>query len=413
LINSQGTNFYQSAPNGNAAGNGLGVVSDTVFGLDAQVAMPFITLPGEGTTHPTIFAEGAYSKYTPDFYNIPAVTDSAVVAGLRLVLYKVTATVQYQAVGANFMSGAPLRYFGPDPATFAFWRGNYFPGFFGFANTLAINQTFDSAVSPGCSTAVNTTPATCTHSNPNLTYIYPIFNPFVATGPQYFSAFAPNSQGVTLNLTAPIRIGDFRLNGRLVGQDLQELTPNGFGQLAYGPGFASSAKLQEQRLEGGLQFGVPLFKQTLAVNLSAAVEHLKRNDKTTAPYIPFNPTTGSPDATSQALASAYGGAPVLFYPNYIDTYHQTWAAGATLPVTHDVVLGAIYNTQTYYGEYGLTLGQNIAERKDIYTVSATYNIPKTTSSITAFFRNQKYTDNVLPSYNFNQNREDLNFTVRF
>jgi hypothetical protein len=404
LSNSQGTNFYQSAPNGNAAGNGFGVVSDTVFGLDAQVPIPFITLGGDKTSHPVIFGEGAYSKYTPDFYNIPAVTDSAVVAGLRLKLYQATATVQYQAVGANFMEGAPLRYFGPDPATFTFWRGNYFPGFFGFGNTAAINATFDAATGQN------------TRNNPTLTYIYPIFNPFVAGGPQYFSAFAPNTEGVSLNITTPIRIGDLRLNGRLLGQHLQELTPNGFGQLAYGPGFASGVKLKEDRAEGGLQFGVPLFAKSLALNLSAAYERLARNDKTTASYVPFNPTTGGPDPTAAAAAANYtaaGNAPVLFYPNYINTFHWTFAAGATYPITRDVVLGGVYNSQTYHGSYGLTLGQNIAERKDIYTLSATYNIPKTTSSITAFFRNQKYTDNVLPTFNFNQNREDVNFTVRF
>jgi S-layer homology domain len=415
LVNSQGTNFFQSAPNGSAAGNGFGAVSDTVFGVDAQVALPFISL-GSDKSHPTIFGEGAWSKYTPDFYNIPAVTDSATVLGLRLKVFNVTATAQYQAVGANFLSGAPIRYFGSAPSTFTYWRGTYFPGFFGFGNTLAINRTFATAAQPGCSVAVGTTATTCAQSNPNLSYIYPIFNPFVASGPSYFSAFAPNTQGTTVNLTAPIRIGDLRLNGRLIGQHLEEITPNGFGQLQFGPGFASGTKLKEDRLEGGLQFGVPLFGQTLALNLSGAVEHLKRNDKTTGPYVPFNLTTGGADPSSQVAANTYtaaGNAPVLFYPNYIDTYHQTWAAGATMPVTRDVVLGAVYNTQTYHGSYGLTLGQNIAERKDIYTLSATYNIPRTTSSISAFFRNQKYTDNVVPSYNFNQNREDVNFTVRF
>ena len=405
LSNSEGTNFFQSAPNGSAAGNGFGVVSDTVFGLDAQVPIPFITLNShDPTSHPVAFGEGAYSKYTPDFYNIPTVTDSAVVAGVRLKLYQAVATVQYQAVGANFMEGAPLRYFGPDPSTFTFWRGNYFPGFFGFGNTLAINSTFDAATGQN------------TRNNPNLTFIFPLFNPFVAGGPQYFSAFAPNTEGVSFNITTPIRAGDLRLNARLLGAHLQELTPNDFGQLAFGPGFASGVKLKEDRLEGGLQFGVPVFGQSLALNLSAAVEHLKRNDKTTGSYVPFNPTTGGPDPTAGAAATAYvaaGNAPVLFFPNYIDEYHVTYAAGATMPVTRDVVLGAVYNSQTYHGSYGLTLGQNIAERKDIYTLSATYNIPKTTSSITAFFRNQKYTDNVLPTFNFNQNREDLNFTVRF
>jgi hypothetical protein len=400
VINSEGTTFYQSAPNGNAAGNGFGVVSDTVFGLDTQLPLAFITFGGDRTQHPVIFAEGAYSKFTPDFYNTPAVTDSAAVIGLRLKISQVTASLQYQAVGPNFMDGGPLRYFGPSPSTFQYWRGNFFPQFFGFANTLGINQTFDKI---GASTSTNST----------LTYIYPVFNPFVASGPQFFSAFAPNSQGYTLNVNTPFRVGDVKLNGRLLGQHLQELTPNGIGQLAYGPGFASSEKLKFDKFEGGLQFGLPVFGQNVAVNLSAATEHLYRKDQTAAPYVPFNPATGGPDAASAALLASYPGTAPLFFPNYIDETHTTLAAGASVPVARNLTLGVNASSQAYRGAYGTTLTQNIAERKDQYQGSLTYNIPKTTSSITAFFRNQKYTDNVLPTYNFNQNREDLNFTIRF
>ncbi len=321
-----------------------------------------------------------------------------------------TATIQYQAVGANFLDGAPLQYFGPAPATFQFWRGNFFPQFFGFANNLAINQTFDSAVTPGCAGTG------CSRNNTALTYIYPVFNPFVASGPQYFSAFAPNTSGFTVNITTPIRIGDTSLNGRLLAQHLQELTPNGFGQLSYGPGFATGTRLKFDKLEGGLQFGLPVFGQRLALNLSGAVEHLNRNDRTAYAYTPFNTVLGGPDPSEAAALNAYlagGATPVLFFPNYIDEYHTTLAAGATLPVTRDLVFGLAYNSQTYHGAYGTTVGQNIAERKDQYDATLTYNIPKTTSSISALFRNQKYTDNVIPTYNFNQNREDLNFSIRF
>ena len=410
VSNSQNTNFFQSAPAGNAAGNGFGVVSDTVFGLDAQLPLKFISLFGDKSQHPVLFGEAAFSKYTPDFYNTPAITDSAAVVGLRLKIYQATATLQYQAVGANFLDGGPLRYFGPAPATFQFWKGTYFPQFFGFGNNLAINQIFDGAVTPGC---VGTA---CTSRNANLSYIYPVFNPFVASGPQYFSAFAPNTRGLTLNITSPIRVGDLKINGRVLAQHLSEMQPNGFGQITYGPGFSTGTKLTFDKLEGGAQFGLPVFGQNLALNLSGAVEHLRRNDRTAYAYVPFNPATGGPDASSGAALNAYlsgGPTPVLFFPNYIDEYHTTLSAGATVPVTRDVSLGAVYNTQTYHGAYGLTVGQNIAQRKDVYTVSATYTIPKTTSSITAFFRNQTYKDNVLPSYNFNQNREDLNFTIRF
>jgi hypothetical protein len=410
VSNSQNTAFFQSAPNGNPAGNGLGVVSDTVFGIDAQLPISFINMGNDKTQHPVLFGEGAYSKFTPDFYNTPAVTDSAVVVGLRLKLYQATATIQYQAVGPNFLDGAPLRYFGPAPATFQFWKGNFFPQFFGFANNLAINQTFDGAVTPGC------TGAACTRNNANLTYIYPVFNPFVASGPQFFSAFAPNSQGFTANVTFPFSIGDTKLNGRFLGQHLSEMVPNGFGQMAYGPGFSSAQKLTFDKLEGGLQFSLPVFGSRVAVSVSDSFEHLVRNDKTAYAYVPFNPTVGGPDPTSGAALNAYlagGATPVLFYPNYLDEYHNTIDASATMPISRDLVVGVGYNTQTFHGSYGTTLGQNIAQRKDQYQGTLTYNIPKTTSSISALFRNQKYSDNVLPSYNFNQNREDLNFSIRF
>jgi hypothetical protein len=411
VSNSQFANFYQSAPNGNAAGNGYGAVSDTVFGLDAQLPLSFITLGGDRTQHPVLFGEGAYSKYTPDFYNTPAITDSALVVGLRLKLSTATATVQYQAVGPNFIDGGPLRYFGPAPSTFQFWRGNFFPQFFGFGNNLAINTTFDTTISPACAGAA------CTRNNANLTYIYPVFNPFVASGPQFFSAFAPNSQGFTANITAPISLGDTTLNARFLGQHLQEMVPNGYGQLAYGPGFASALRLKFDKLEGGLQFGVPVFGSKAAVNLTGSVEHLYRRDTTAYSYVPYSVTAGGPDASSAAALNGFlaipGNTPVLFYPNFVDEFHTTLAAGLTLPVTRDLNLGVAYNTQTYHGAYGTTLGQNISQRKDMYDATLVYNIPKTTSSIGVLFRNQKYTDAVIPTYNFNQNREDLNFSIRF
>jgi hypothetical protein len=416
VSNSQGTTFFQSAPNSFGSANGYGVVSDTVFGLDAQLPLSFITIGGDKTQHPVLFGEGAYSKYTPDFYNTPAITDSAAVLGIRLKLYQATATLQYQNVGPNFLDGGPLRYFGPAPSTFQFWKGNYFPQFFGFANNLAINQIFDSAVTPGCAGTA------CTSRNPGLTYIYPVFNPFVASGPQFFSAFAPNSRGLTLNITSPFNIGDTKFQGRLLGQQLREVVPNGFGQLAYGPGFATSTLLHFDKFEGGVQFALPIFGQKVAINLSDSYEHLFRNDKVGSSraayaYVPFNPATGGPDASSGAALNAYlsapGVTPVLFYPNYVDEYHNTIDASASMPLTKDLVLGLGYNTQTFHGSYGTTLGQNIAQRKDQYQGTLTYNIPKTTSSISALFRNQKYSDLVIPTYNFNQNREDLNFSIRF
>jgi hypothetical protein len=93
--------------------------------------------------------------------------------------------------------------------------------------------------------------------------------------------------------------------------------------------------------------------------------------------------------------------------------HATVAAGASVPLSRDLVFAAAYNNQQYGGKYGTTLGQNISETKQQYQGTLTYNIPKTTSSVSFLFRNQVYKDGVLPSYNFNGNREDVTFTIRF
>jgi hypothetical protein len=195
------------------------------------------------------------------------------------------------------------------------------------------------------------------------------------------------------------------------------MVPNGYGQLAYGPGFASNLRLKFDKLEGGLQFGVPIFNTKAAVNLSGSVEHLYRRDTTAYSYVPFNPVAGGPDASSAAALNSFlslpGNTPVLFYPNFVDEFHTTLAAGLTVPVTRDINFGVAYNSQHYHGAYGTTQFENISQRKDMYDATLIYNIPKTTSSIGVLFRNQKYTDSVIPSYNFNQNREDLNFSIRF
>jgi hypothetical protein len=385
-----------------AANGGLGLVSDTVFGIDTQVPLTFVSL-GERTNHPLLFAEGALSKYTPDTSSVAPVTDNAGVAGLRLNLAHATLSVQYQAVGPHYLDGAPLQYLGPVPTQFQYWQGAYFPQFFGFANTLSSNRAFD--VATGAHTA----------SNATLTTIYPVFNPFVASGPQYFSAFAPNTQGLTLSFTAPLRIADETLSGRVLAEHLASLTPGGFGPLAYG-GTPSGVKLSLDHIEAGVQVAVPIGHRSVAFDLSGATERLGRNDQTSAPYAPFNPTLGTVDPTAAAELSGLvmAGQPApLFYPNYIAERHTTLTAGATVPLTRDVTLGASYDTQTFNGAYGTTLAPNIAERKDSYSFSATFTIPRTTSSVSALFSNQRYTDQMLPTFNFNQNREDVNFTIRF
>ncbi|MFN2462018.1 MAG: S-layer homology domain-containing protein [Candidatus Velthaea sp.] len=402
-----------------APSSGYGLVSDTVLGIDAQLPLTFLAIGGDRTQHPILYAETAFSKFTPDFRNVSAISDSAAVVGVRLKVYQITGSLQYQVVGANFMDGAPVRYFGNAPQLYSFNKLNYFPQFFGFANNLGINQQFDNFTG-ACAAA---TPVNCTTRNPNLTFIYPVFNPFVATSPTFYSAFAPNSFGPTLNVNSPIRLGDITLNGRLLAQRLSEIQPNGLGtqffaaiQPVGGQAFVSNRRMTLDKVEGGVQFNLPAFGQQIGLNLTAGVERLSRQDKTRFTYVPINPGTLTQDPAAAALTAAQiaaGSGTVPFFPNFVDETHTTFVAAATVPLTKDVVFGATYNSQGYHGSNGTTATQNIAERKDTYVGSLTYNIPRTTSSVAFAVRHYSYNDLVIPSFNFNQNREDLNFVVRF
>ena len=392
---------------------GFGLVSDTVFGADFQAPLGF-NLSGPNS-QPVLFGEIANSKFTADFRNVSAVSDNAYVLGLNLKVQKVNATLQYQSVGASFMVGAPLRYYGNPPATFAYWKMPYFPAFYGFANQLGLNTQFDNQF-------IGTGRASATTGNAQLTYITPMFNPFIAGGPNWFSSFTPNTQGLIGNVNVPFTIGELSFAGRLAGAHQTELRPNSVAAMQYGPSFASSAKESFDRVEGAVNFTVPVFSQRLALGLGLQWDRLQRLDKTPFQYYPFNPNTGGndPATVTNALAAypalpaggTYVGSQVSWYPNYINVNHWTTNVSASLPVTRGVTLNALYNQQSFGGFYQ-SIGQNMDQKKILLQGNVAYAIPNTQSSINFQVRNQQYKDNVLPVFNLNQTREDLNYTIRF
>lgn len=384
--------------------SGYGLVSNTVFGMDAQVPLTFITGPN---WQPVAFAEYAESKYSPNYLTTAPYTDTAWVAGMNLGLGHATATVQYQAVGLNFISGAAFRYYGNAPSTFAYWNLPYFPAFYGFANTVALNKQYDSYFA---GTGVASTTAT----NPALSYITPMFNPFVAGGPQWFSSYTPNTEGITGNINFPIgRSG--AIAGRLAGAHLSEIVPDSVAAMQYGSAYQSPVRETFDRLEGGVNFALPILRKSLAVGAGMAWDRLLRNDPTSFQYYPFNPATGGNDAASVGNATtAFGaaGSPMTWQPNYINVQHWTTNVTASMPVTKGVTLGGLYNQQTFGGNYQLT-NQNMSETKTFTQGSLTYSLPNSPSSLTFFFRNMRYTDSVVPSYNFSENREDIIYAIRF
>lgn len=401
-----------------AGGTGAGAVSDEVFGLDFQLPLAFAR--GASATPPLLFAEGAGSRYTPDAQFIAATGGTAAVAGLKFALHGAQLTLQMQYVGANYFDGAPLRFFGNVPPAWANTRGTFFPQFFGFASTLGINAAFDAAVAGagGASTSA---------ANPALTFIAPVFNPFVAGGPQYDSAFAPNTTGPSLTVLSPLRFGNLIVAGRLFAQHLSQLQADAGSTATFGPQFPTAVRATFDKLDAGATFGLPAFGRTLDVNLAGTLEHLRRNDPTGYLYVPYDPAAGAYDAAALASFEAAGGtvdastgkilsagaAAVLFAPNNVNLYHTSLAAGASLPLTPDVVLRTRYSGQRYTGASGIVSGSNVNGTKDQIDVGLTYTVPKTASSVGLTFRNSTYKDGTLSGYNLSENREDVNFTIRF
>ena len=399
-------------------GDAYGPVTDMVFGLDFQTPIAFVR--GGAARAPTLFGEIATSRFTPNLVTVAPVNDAAGIAGLRFALGTIKGSVQYQSIGVNYLDGAPFRYFGNAPPTWANYQGASFPQFFGFANTLGINQTFDKSINqtaPGRS---------ATASSPALTFLYPVFNPFVASGPYFYSAFAPNTQGPTLALSGPIALGAFTIAAHVSGQHLTEVQANANATSTFGPQFATGARATWDQLIAGGSFGVPLFGRRATVDVSGTFEHLARNDRTGYTYIPTDPTTGAYDAAALANFVAAGGrvdtagrvvgtgsSSVVYYPNYANMFHTVLAAGLAWPVARDLTLATRISNQTYYGAYGTTISDNIGGTKDQLDLDLTYNVPNTASSVGVGYRVSSYKDVVLPSYNFVQSQEDVNFSFHF
>ncbi|MBC5798734.1 MAG: S-layer homology domain-containing protein [Candidatus Eremiobacteraeota bacterium] len=394
--------------------NSSGDISDTVLGFDFQAPLPLGT--AAAGTQPVLFGEAATSTFSPDVRTLATVGDAAGLLGLRVNLRAVALSVQYQSVGTNFFDGAPFRYYGNAPDVFADYNAPYFPGFFGFANNLAINRQFDAQF-PRVGRA-----SPDAEGNPNLSFIFPMWNPLRASGPEFYSAFAPNTRGPTASIEAPGRLGAARFTVSGSYQHLEELAPRADGTLYFGPQYRPSRPERYDDYNVGTSFKLPVFGQQLTTNLSGSYETLRRSDAGVQQYYPIDPATGrfEPSAVADAKLAfpsggnfGVGGSQVGFYPNDINVRRIAITAAAAVPITRDLTLGGSYSTQRYGGSYGTTLGQNISERKDYYTGSLTYAIPRTNSSVTFLTRRYNYFDDVVPNANLQENRQDVNFTVRF
>ena len=399
-------------------GDAYGPVTDTVFGLDFQTPIAYVR--GGAARAPTLFGEVATSRFTPNLLTVAPVNDSGGIAGLHFMLGALKGTAEYQSIGPSYLDGAPFRYFGNAPPTWADYQGASFPQFFGFANTLGINQTFDTSInqtSPGRS---------ATAASAALTFAYPVFNPFVASGPDFFSAFAPNTQGATLTLGGPVQIAGLGFVAHLTAQHLTEVRPDANATSTFGPQYASAVRATWDQVIAGGSVGIPFFGRRATLDVTGTYEHLGRNDRTGETYVPFDPSAGGYDPAALANFVAAGGhvnaagqivsagsSSVIYYPNYVNLTHAAIAAGIAWPVARDLTLSTRISDQRYTGAYGTTLTNNIGGTKDQLDLDLRYTVPNTTSTVGLGYRVSSYKDVVLPTYNFVQSQENVNFSFHF
>jgi hypothetical protein len=160
--------------------------------------------------------------------------------------------------------------------------------------------------------------------------------------------------------------------------------------------------LRDTSYDAGANFDVRAGKRNVSVDLSSAYEHLGGSDFSAFP--------------AAALDSAWQlpgtGAPLVI-PNYSDLSRLSLGAGVSVPVLRGLTLNFNYDAQRLYGGYGLPGLVNLDSVNNSYGGRLTFNIPKTSSSLSISAYQDRFGDGALPISGSTQTSEDVNFTVKF
>jgi hypothetical protein len=309
------------------------------------------------------------------------------------------------------VSGANFMWAGQAPPLFSFWNYPQLPTPFGIGNTLGINQQVDAiALANGFTGPLLAN----TGQFPFGSFSFPLFNQFKAQGPFWYSSYAPNTRGPSVQLNFPVKIGGLNVKFRLGGQQLNEIRPNSLAAAIFGPQFASNVAGKYQTYGGGFTLGLPIWDRTATLNFDGLYERIQRLDQTPFVYA-ADPLLGIPNAYNPlGSAELLGtGQEVFFYPNHQNVHHEAGSGSLALPITAALTANVTYVNQTWGGEALNTLNQTISQQKTALNAGVLYNIPNTNSSINFFFTNYQYKDTQMPTYNWNQNRQNIYFTVKF
>jgi hypothetical protein len=176
------------------------------------------------------------------------------------------------------------------------------------------------------------------------------------------------------------------------------------GREAESPAASPQSALHDSTYGAGANFDVRAGKRTMRLDLSSEYEHVGRNDGTASSVSTLD---------SAASWQLPGGTP-LVVPSYADLNRLSLGAGFSVPVTKAVTLNLNYDAQHLYGGYGLLPGvANLDTINNSYGGKLTFDIPRTSSSLSISAYQDRFQDATLPLGGSTQTREDVNFTVKF
>ncbi|PZR63548.1 MAG: hypothetical protein DLM53_01870 [Candidatus Eremiobacter antarcticus] len=393
-----------------ASGLRTTIISDKVFGLDAS--LPLAMHLGSAAS-PAAFAAIATSRYGSAAQ--PAANDTAAVAGVKFKLLGGDAAVAFQSVGGNLVAAVPFQPSGQTPALFAFYNFSQLPAPFGIGADLPVSRPLDDTVA---SPNYRVPAAQNSGSSPFGGFAFPLFDAAQAQTPLSFSADAPTARGTSVQLNFPFMISNVSAKMRLGGRSFSQTQPNSLATQIFGSGFASSVSGKFKALSGGVTLALPLFDRKATVSLDGLYEQLTRNDKTPSLYAANTAFLGDPatvqyDQLAVGALGAGRSSAVYFYPNFTDVRHFLGSASVAVPVSSALTVNGSYYVQRYNGEGLNTLTQGLTERKRALSGGVLYNIPNSNSSVNLFFNKYRYTDDLVPTHNFTENRQNLYFSVKF
>jgi hypothetical protein len=152
----------------------------------------------------------------------------------------------------------------------------------------------------------------------------------------------------------------------------------------------------------GASFDLRAGKRNVDVNLSSDYEHIGPG--------------GANAFTAPALGSSWqlpGVGEPFVVPAYADLNRLSLGAGLSVPVIRGLTLNLNYGAERLYGGYGFPGLMNLDTMNNSYGGGLTFDIPRTSSSLSIAAYQDRFGESILPINGSTQTREDVNFTVKF